>query len=231
MPRSEAETRRELIDPRLQAAGWVVQDRASMSLYAGRGVAVREFPLETGYADYQLFFDRKPASETPWTKTLWIYDLRTNQNFTLKTRTLARQDLDEFVACYNPANRFERCPAWSEDNPAGRWRAFSYEELMGRDKANLNIFWLRDELLEDSANLPEPDVLAQEIADDLEAAPGADPGDFERVGREMNSSIFKSLSYFSWLTSSIYSLACLQTPASCPETFGQSRGFPLSFAA
>ena len=117
MPRSEAETRRELIDPRLAAAGWIVQDRAAMSLYAGRGVAVREFPLETGYADYLLFFDRKPASETPWTKTLWIYDLRTNQNFTLKTRTLARPDLDKFVACYNPANRFERRPAWSEDNP------------------------------------------------------------------------------------------------------------------
>ena len=59
MPRSEAETRRELIDPRLEAAGWIVQDRAAMSLYAGRGVAVREFPLETGYADYLLFVDRK----------------------------------------------------------------------------------------------------------------------------------------------------------------------------
>ncbi len=117
-----------------------------------------------------LFFDRKPASETPWTKTLWIYDLRTNQNFTLKTRTLARQDLDEFVACYHPANRHERQATWSEDNPGGCWRAFTYEELMSRDKANLDIFWLRDESLEDSANLPEPDVLAQEIADDLEAA-------------------------------------------------------------
>ncbi len=88
----------------------------------------------------------------------------------MKTKTLARPDLDEFVACYNPVNRHERCPSWSEDNPGGCWRAFSYEELMSRDKANLDIFWLRDELLEDSANLPDPDVLAQEIADDLEAA-------------------------------------------------------------
>jgi len=117
-----------------------------------------------------LFFDRKPASETPWTRELWIYDLRTNQNFTLKTNMLARADLDEFVACYNPANRHERAATWSEASSDGRWRRYSYEELAARDKANLDIFWLRDESLEDSANLPDPDVLAREIVEDLEAA-------------------------------------------------------------
>jgi type I restriction enzyme M protein len=117
-----------------------------------------------------LFFDRKPASETPWTKTLWIYDLRTNQNFTLKTNQLARQDLDEFVACYHPENRHDRKPTWSEDTPDGRWRPFTYEELMARDKVNLDIFWLRDESLEDSASLPDPDVLAREIMEELKAA-------------------------------------------------------------
>lgn len=117
-----------------------------------------------------LFFDKKPARETPWTKQLWIYDLRTNQNFTLKTRQLQREDLDEFVACYHAENRFARTPTWSEIDPAGRWRMYTYEELAARDKANLDIFWLRDESLEDSANLPAPEVLAQEIADDLEAA-------------------------------------------------------------
>lgn len=117
-----------------------------------------------------IFFDRKPASETPWTKTLWIYDLRTNQHFTLKTNPLKREDLDEFVACYNPEKRFQRTPTWSEQNPDGRWRAFTYEELLARDKVNLDIFWLRDESLEDSANLPDPDVLAAEIVEDLEAA-------------------------------------------------------------
>src|SRR5690349_17313932 len=55
-----------------------------------------------------LFFDRKPASETPWTRTLWIYDFRTNKNFTLKTNPLQRADLDDFVRCYNPENRHER---------------------------------------------------------------------------------------------------------------------------
>ncbi len=117
-----------------------------------------------------LFFDRKPAAEKPWTKSLWIYDLRTNKEFTLKTRTLKREDLDEFVACYNPANRHERNSTWSEQNPQGRWREYTYEEIASRDKFNLDITWLRDESLEDGANLPEPDVLATEIVEDLQAA-------------------------------------------------------------
>jgi type I restriction enzyme M protein len=117
-----------------------------------------------------LFFDRKPASETPWTKQLWIYDLRTNINFTLKQNPLAREDLDDFVACYKPENRYQRKATWSEKNPDGRWRAYSYDELIARDKVNLDIFWLRDESLEDTANLPDPDVLATEIVEDLQAA-------------------------------------------------------------
>ena len=117
-----------------------------------------------------LFFDKKPASETPWTKKLWIYDLRTNKHFTLKTNPLKREDLDEFVQCYNPENRHQRTPTWSDKKPDGRWRAYDYDELINRDKASLDIFWLRDESLEESDNLPDPDVLAQEIVDDLEAA-------------------------------------------------------------
>lgn len=133
-----------------------------------------------------LFFDRKPASETPWTKRLWIYDLRTNQNFTLKTRTLARQDLDEFVARYHAENRYERQATWSEANPEGRWRAFDYDELASRDKANLDIFWLRDESLEDSDHLPEPDVLARGIMEDLKAALEQFSGIVEELGGEEN---------------------------------------------
>ena len=117
-----------------------------------------------------IFFDRKPASETPWTKQLWIYDLRTNRDFSLKQNPLTRADLDEFVACYHPENRHEREATWSEADPQGRWRAYSLTELMARDKVNLDIFWLRDESLEDSASLPEPDVLAAEIVEDLQAA-------------------------------------------------------------
>ena len=117
-----------------------------------------------------LFFDKKPASETPWTRKLWIYDLRTNMHFTLKTNPLKREDLDEFVQCYNPANRHDRKPTWSEQTPEGRFRAYGYDELVSRDKASLDIFWLRDESLSDSDNLPPPDVIAQEIVEDLEAA-------------------------------------------------------------
>jgi len=110
-----------------------------------------------------LFFDRKPAAEKPWTNKFWIYDLRTNKHFTLKENPLKRSDLDDFVACYNPKNRRER-------KPADRFRSFTYEELTKRDKLNLDIFWLKDESLEDSANLPPPDVIAQEIVEDLQAA-------------------------------------------------------------
>ncbi|MDF0644276.1 MAG: class I SAM-dependent DNA methyltransferase [Nitrospira sp.] len=127
-----------------------------------------------------LFFDKKPASETPWTKKLWIYDLRTNQHFTLKTNPLKREDLDDFVRCYHPANRHDRKPTWTDKMKdalpaqtgqfAGRWRAYGYDDLIARDKASLDIFWLKDESLEASDNLPNPDVIAQEIVDDLEAA-------------------------------------------------------------
>ncbi|PNU18746.1 DNA methyltransferase [Geothermobacter hydrogeniphilus] len=114
-----------------------------------------------------LFFDRKPASETPWTRKLWIYDLRTNKHFTLKTSPLKRSDLDEFVELYSAGTRQ---PTWYEENPDGRWRCYDYEELIVRDKASLDIFWLKDDSLEDSDNLPEPGVIAAEIVQDLEAA-------------------------------------------------------------
>lgn len=110
-----------------------------------------------------LFFDRKPASPDPWTKKLWIYDFRTNQHFTLKTNPLRFEDLQDFIKCFNPENRHDR-------QETERFRAFTYEELTQRDKVSLDIFWLRDESLEDSDNLPTPDVLALEIAEDLEAA-------------------------------------------------------------
>ncbi len=117
-----------------------------------------------------LFFDRRTGGEIASTEKLWIYDLRTNLNFTLKTNTLDRADLDDFVKCYHPENRHERTETWSAENPEGRWRVFAYDELVARDKVNLDIFWLRDESLEDSANLPDPDILAAEIIEDLKSA-------------------------------------------------------------
>jgi type I restriction enzyme M protein len=118
-----------------------------------------------------LFFDRKPGAKEPWTKKLWIYDLRTNKEFTLKQRRMARADLDEFVKCYHPANRNQRKSTWDEKKHLdGRWRVFSYDELVARDKCSLDVFWLKDESLEDSAKLPEPHILAAEIAEDLRSA-------------------------------------------------------------
>ncbi len=118
---------------------------------------------------------------------LWLYDLRTNKHFTLKENPLKRSDLDDFVASSNPKNRHER-------KESERFKGFTYEELLKRDKLNLDMLtpslplsrsldlpvclarfpsarlWLKDESLEDSANLPDPDVIAQEIVEDLEAA-------------------------------------------------------------
>jgi len=110
-----------------------------------------------------LFFDRKPAQEKAWTEKLWIYDLRTNTHLTLKENQLKRSNLDDFVACYHAENRHER-----KENE--RFKCFPYDDLIKRDKVNLDIFWLKDESLEDSANLPSPDIIAAEIMEDLEAA-------------------------------------------------------------
>jgi len=110
-----------------------------------------------------LFFDRKPVSETPWTKELWIYDLRTNKHFTLKTNPLKYEDLQDFILCYNPGNRHLR-------QEMERFNHFTYDELMQRDKVSLDIFWLKDESLEDMENLPDPEVLTLEIAENLESA-------------------------------------------------------------
>ena len=117
-----------------------------------------------------LFFEKKGASETPWTKQLWIYDLRTNKHFTLKTNPLTRTDLNEFVALYRADSRPQRKATWSPETPDGRWRAYSYDELVARDKTSLDIFWLKDESLADSDNLPAPGVIAREIVEDLQAA-------------------------------------------------------------
>ncbi|MBC5827933.1 MAG: N-6 DNA methylase, partial [Candidatus Eremiobacteraeota bacterium] len=110
-----------------------------------------------------LFFDRKPASETPWTQHLWVYDLRTNMHFTRKENPLRREHLDDFVECYQAADRSNR-------KESERFHRFTFDELLTRDKVNLDLLWLRDESLEDAAKLPDPAVIAAEIVEDLEAA-------------------------------------------------------------
>lgn len=110
-----------------------------------------------------LFFDRKLASPQHWTERLWVYDLRTNQDFTLRTNPLMRKHLDDFVACYHAENRHLR-------EESERFHAFNYDELLKRDKLSLDIFWLRDESLEGADALPLPGVLAASIVEDLQVA-------------------------------------------------------------
>jgi type I restriction enzyme M protein len=129
-----------------------------------------------------IFFDNKPARKEPWTKEVWYYDLRTNKHFTLKENPMKDEDLKHFVECYNPANRFERKETWSEDNPEGRWRKFTYDEIINRDKTSLDIFWLRDKSLADMDNLPDPDELAGDIIENIEASLEA----FKEIREELN---------------------------------------------
>jgi hypothetical protein len=117
-----------------------------------------------------IFFDNRPASKEPWTKEVWIYDFRTNIHFTLKKNPMQYEDLQAFIACYNPENRQLRQATWSEQNLEGRWRRFTYADIMARDKTNLDIFWLKDQSLADLDNLPDPDILAGEIIENIEAA-------------------------------------------------------------
>jgi len=117
-----------------------------------------------------IFFDNHAASKTPWTKDVWYYDYRTNIHHTLKQKPLRFEHLAEFIECYNPENRHKRKATWDADkNPEGRWRKFTYEELVARDKTSLDMFWLKDKSLTDLDNLPEPNELAEEIIENLEA--------------------------------------------------------------
>ena len=118
-----------------------------------------------------IFFDNKPASKDPWTKEVWIYDFRTNIHFTLKKNPLKVDDLDNFVDCYNIENRHKREESWHpETNPEGRWRKFTYDEIINRDKTSLDITWIKDKSLADLDNLPDPDELAIDIIENLESA-------------------------------------------------------------
>jgi len=117
-----------------------------------------------------LFFDNRPGSKDVATKEVWYYDYRTNIHHTLKRKPLRFEDLADFIACYNPANRHQRTETWHpEKNPEGRWRKFTYAELAARDKTSLDLFWLKDDSLADLDNLPEPADLAEDIIENIEA--------------------------------------------------------------
>ena len=89
-----------------------------------------------------IFFDKRPASAETQTKTVWIYDFRTNIHFTLKQNPMQFSDLQDFIACYHPENPNERQETWSPDNPDGRGRKFSIDEILARDKDFLKCLFL-----------------------------------------------------------------------------------------
>ncbi len=128
-----------------------------------------------------LFFDNKPAGKDPWTKAVWFYDFRTNIHFTKKKNPMKFEDLAEFIKLYNPENRHKRRQTWSKKKPNGRWRKFTLKEIMARDKTSLDIFWLKDDSLTDLDNLPDPDVLASRIIENLEAGVESFKGIMEKI--------------------------------------------------
>lgn len=117
-----------------------------------------------------IFLDNQPASPDAQTEKVWFYDYRTNVHHTLKQKPLTYDHLEDFVKLFNPDNRRERTPTWTEDTPDGRWRAYDRADLEARDKASLDVFWLRDASMTDLDNLPEPEILIEEIIDNLRAA-------------------------------------------------------------
>jgi type I restriction enzyme M protein len=117
-----------------------------------------------------VFFDAKPSAKDPWTKEIWYYDYRTNVHHTQKKNPLKLDDLQDFINCYQPNNRHKRTETFNaETNPEGRWRKYTYDEIVNRDKTSLDITWLKDKSLADLDNLPDPDVLALDILENLEA--------------------------------------------------------------
>ena len=153
----------------------------------GAGETVRERLLETtdlhtilrlptgifykpGVKANVIFFDKRPASKDTQTKEVWIYDLRTNMHFTLKKNPMTDADLEDFIKCYNPQNRYERKETYSADNPDGRWRKYAIDDIKKRDKKSLDIFWIKDKSLADLDNLPSPDELAADIIENLQSA-------------------------------------------------------------
>ena len=110
-----------------------------------------------------LFFENRPAATAPQTRELWVYDLRTNQRFTLKTRPLKKSDLEPFIEAYCPGDRGKRVEAEN-------FKRYSYEQLAERSGFNLDIWAdVKDESLTDPSSLPAPEVIAAQIVEDARA--------------------------------------------------------------
>lgn len=158
-----------------------------------------------------IFFDKRPASPERQTKEVWIYDFRTNVHFTLRQHPMTDADLQDFIQCYHPENRHERTETWSQENPEGRWRRFTVDEILERDKTSLDIFWLKDKSLADLDNLPAPDELAADIIENLQSALES----FQELMGQLKRTIEK------------YFAVCSVFPAQSPQTYLSTRIYDL----
>ncbi|WP_456339904.1 N-6 DNA methylase [Streptomyces rubiginosohelvolus] len=129
-----------------------------------------------------LFLEKKPprADDVPNTSEVWVYDFRTGMHFTLKQRPLRLTDLADFIEAYKADDRSAR-----KETEDGRFKRFTYEDLMARDKVNLDITWLKDPALDDADSLLPPEVIAQEIVEDLQAA----LAEFEAITRALGGEV------------------------------------------
>jgi len=126
-----------------------------------------------GYGDYLVTNNKLDKDQNKFIK------LRTfsgneivagTRRLALKKNPLKLDDLKDFITSYNASNRYKRKESFdAETNPEGRWRKFTYNEIISRDKTSLDITWLKDKSLADLDNLPDPDVLATDIIENLEA--------------------------------------------------------------
>lgn len=105
-----------------------------------------------------IFFENRPASPERQTKEVWVYDYRTGVHHTLKQKPMREEDLSEFVDCYCPGELHKRTETYSENNPDGRWRRFTVDEILARDKTSLDITWIKTG--EDISEVPLAELLS-----------------------------------------------------------------------
>lgn len=117
-----------------------------------------------------LFFEKKVNSDIPATKDIWIYDYRTNIRHSPKKNPLKYENLKEFIDCFSSYDISKRQETWGANNENGRWRKYSYKDIIERNNTNLDILWLKDDSLIDLDNLPDPELLIDDIIENIESA-------------------------------------------------------------
>ena len=128
-----------------------------------------------------LFFTRGYEDKGN-TREIWFYDLRSDMPSFGKTNPLKESHFDEFVECYKDGDLSARSETYSADNPNGRWRKFTYEEILARDKTSLDITWMKsdsgtedytlsellDQIKEKSANIAKAVAALEELIGEVD---------------------------------------------------------------